>query len=110
VTILVKGPLLRDYFIKKTDFSPKKEQRVVLGSPYRFNLVAWDELAGKSLIAAKVIWFSSKNLKEKSPDVRSGGLLDTKNWSGRWDSNPRQLAWEASTLPLRHARWIFNSR
>ena len=25
-------------------------------------------------------------------------------WSGRWDSNPRRLAWEASTLPLSYAR------
>ncbi len=28
------------------------------------------------------------------------------NWSGRWDSNPRRLAWEASTLPLSYARSI----
>ena len=25
-------------------------------------------------------------------------------WSGRWDSNPRRLAWEASTLPLSYTR------
>jgi hypothetical protein len=25
-------------------------------------------------------------------------------WSGRWDLNPRQLAWEARTLPLSYAR------
>ena len=25
-------------------------------------------------------------------------------WSGRWDLNPRHLAWEASTLPLSYAR------
>ena len=27
-----------------------------------------------------------------------------RNWSGRWDLNPRQLAWEARTLPLSYAR------
>ncbi len=27
-----------------------------------------------------------------------------KCWSGRWDLNPRQLAWEARTLPLSYAR------
>ncbi len=26
------------------------------------------------------------------------------SWSGRWDLNPRQLAWEARTLPLSYAR------
>lgn len=33
-------------------------------------------------------------------DEGSGGL----NWSGRGDLNPRQLAWEARTLPLSYAR------
>ncbi len=33
-------------------------------------------------------------------DKGSGGL----NWSGRGDLNPRQLAWEARTLPLSYAR------
>src|SRR5690606_22483885 len=29
------------------------------------------------------------------------------HWSGRWDSNPRQLAWEASTLPTElHPRMV----
>lgn len=28
----------------------------------------------------------------------------SKVWSGRWDLNPRQLAWEARTLPLSYAR------
>ena len=27
-------------------------------------------------------------------------------WSGRRDSNPRRLAWEASTLPLSYARSV----
>ena len=34
-----------------------------------------------------------------------GLLLRTPlSWSGRRDSNPRQLAWEARTLPLSYAR------
>lgn len=29
------------------------------------------------------------------------------NWSGRWDLNPRHLAWKASALPLSYVRiWI----
>ena len=28
----------------------------------------------------------------------------SERWSGRWDSNPRRLAWEASTLPLSYTR------
>ena len=31
-------------------------------------------------------------------------------WSGRWESNPRQLAWEASALPLSYARGQYHSR
>jgi hypothetical protein len=30
------------------------------------------------------------------------------NWSGRWGSNPRHLAWEASVLPLNYARNDFS--
>ncbi len=40
-----------------------------------------------------------RNPKPKE-DEGSGGL----NWSGRGDLNPRQLAWEARTLPLSYAR------
>src|SRR5712691_4973788 len=27
-----------------------------------------------------------------------------RNWSGRWESNPRHTAWEAVVLPLNYAR------
>ena len=33
---------------------------------------------------------------------RSG--LCVKEWSGRWESNPRHAAWEAAVLPLNYAR------
>ena len=31
-------------------------------------------------------------------------IQEVRGWSGRWDLNPRQLAWEARTLPLSYAR------
>jgi hypothetical protein len=36
---------------------------------------------------------------EEKADVQA-----IENWSGRRDLNPRQLAWEARTLPLSYAR------
>jgi hypothetical protein len=40
------------------------------------------------------------------PSVVDSNLLNVELefWSGRWDLNPRQLAWEARTLPLSYAR------
>ena len=47
-------------------------------------------------------WGQQGNNQKSKPeeDEGSGGL----NWSGRGDLNPRQLAWEARTLPLSYAR------
>lgn len=47
--------------------------------------------------------------RELGRDVSEERILKTsqisgKYWSGRWDLNPRQLAWEARTLPLSYAR------
>ena len=36
--------------------------------------------------------------------LKSRGYTRSVGWSGRWDLNPRQLAWEARTLPLSYAR------
>ena len=55
MTMLEKGPVLRDYLFAKVDFEPTNEQRVILDSKYRFNLVAGGEQAGKSLIASKYL-------------------------------------------------------
>ena len=52
---LTKGPSLRDYLFDKVGFAPTNEQRTILESPYRFNLVAGGEQAGKSLIASKYL-------------------------------------------------------
>ena len=41
---------------------------------------------------------------EPNPASGRGGCEISNEWSGRWDSNPRRLAWEASTLPLSYAR------
>lgn len=38
------------------------------------------------------------------PKMRHPGFGSRDVWSGRWDSNPRQPAWEAGTLPLSYAR------
>ena len=55
MTTTTKGPDLRDYLFQKVGFSPTEEQKVILNSPYRFNLVAGGEQAGKSLIASKYL-------------------------------------------------------
>ena len=51
----MKGPDLRDYLFSKVGFTPTDEQKLILQSPYRFNLVAGGEQAGKSLIASKYL-------------------------------------------------------
>ena len=55
MTTTAKGPDIRDYLFAKVGFTPTNEQRVILNSPYRFNLVAGGEQAGKSLIASKYL-------------------------------------------------------
>ena len=55
MTTTAKGPDIRDYLFTKVGFTPTDEQRVILNSPYRFNLVAGGEQAGKSLIASKYL-------------------------------------------------------
>ena len=55
MTTTAKGPDIRDYLFEKVGFTPTDEQRVILNSPYRFNLVAGGEQAGKSLIASKYL-------------------------------------------------------
>ena len=43
--------------------------------------------------------------REDGVTLRLSLILEVgENWSGRWDLNPRQLAWEARTLPLSYAR------
>ena len=53
MTTITKGPDIRDYLFAKVGITPTDEQKVILNSPYRFNLVAGGEQAGKSLIASK---------------------------------------------------------
>ena len=65
MTTLTKGPDLRDYLFEKVGFSPTEEQRAILGSNYRFNLVAGGEQAGKSLIASKYLLSRFAETEEK---------------------------------------------
>ena len=55
MTVTTKNPVLKDYLFSKVGFTPTDEQRVILDSEYRFNLVAGGEQAGKSLIASKYL-------------------------------------------------------
>ena len=55
MTTSTVGTKLRDYLFDKVGFAPTDEQRVILESPFRFNLVAGGEQAGKSLIASKYL-------------------------------------------------------
>ena len=48
-------PKLRDYLYEKVGFTPTDEQLPILESPYRFNLVAGGEQAGKSMVASKYL-------------------------------------------------------
>ena len=48
-------PKLRDYLYDKVGFAPTDEQVAILESPYRFNLVAGGEQAGKSMVASKYL-------------------------------------------------------
>ena len=49
------SPKLRDYLYEKVGFEPTTEQVAILESPYRFNLVAGGEQAGKSMVASKYL-------------------------------------------------------
>ena len=55
MTTVLKESGLREYLFEKVGFVPTQEQRAILDSPYRFNLVAGGEQAGKSLIASKYL-------------------------------------------------------
>ena len=55
MTTISQGYDLRGYLFEKVGFTPTQEQRAILDSPYRFNLVAGGEQAGKSLIASKYL-------------------------------------------------------
>ena len=55
MTTGISRPGLKDYLFSKVGFTPTDEQRVILDSTYRFNLVAGGEQAGKSLIASKYL-------------------------------------------------------
>lgn len=46
---------LTSYLYDRVGFTPTAAQEIILRSPYRFNLVAGGEQAGKSLIAAKYL-------------------------------------------------------
>ena len=48
-------PKLRDYLYEKVGFAPTDEQVAILETPYRFNLVAGGEQAGKSMVASKYL-------------------------------------------------------
>ena len=46
---------LHEYIFTNVGFTPTKEQRIILESPFRFNIVAGGEQAGKSYIASKYL-------------------------------------------------------
>ena len=48
-------PKLREHLYEKVGFTPTDEQLPILESPYRFNLVAGGEQAGKSMVASKYL-------------------------------------------------------
>mgnify|MGYP005812920605 FL=1 len=56
MTTAVSKPV-RDQVFDIVGFVPTREQRVIIDSPYRFNLVAGGEQAGKSMIASKYLLY-----------------------------------------------------
>ena len=55
MTTAVNRESLTSYLYSRVDFTPTPAQEIILASPYRFNLVAGVEQAGKSMIAAKYL-------------------------------------------------------
>ena len=55
MTTAVNRESLTSYLYSRVDFTPTPAQEIILASPYRFNLVAGGEQAGKSMIAAKYL-------------------------------------------------------
>jgi hypothetical protein len=59
---------------------------------------------------AKSVWLCTTNFFWITPvfqrEKKTKQLRLVKNLSGRWDSNPRQPAWEAGTLPLSYTRSV----
>ena len=55
MTTVIDRPAVSKYLYDRVGFTPTLAQEPILSSPYRFNLVAGGEQAGKSLIAAKYL-------------------------------------------------------
>ena len=65
MTTTAAAPDLRGFLFDKVGFTPTEEQKVILESHYRFNLVAGGEQAGKSLIASKYLLGRFAETQEK---------------------------------------------
>ena len=70
-------------------------------------MVAEDEINADWLLTREPIrpdWLVASP-KTRAAPIRGGSICGIEfNWSGRWGSNPRQLAWKASALPLSYTR------
>ena len=55
MTTAIDRPAVSKYLWDQVGFKPTPAQESILSSPYRFNLVAGGEQAGKSMIAAKYL-------------------------------------------------------
>ncbi len=61
-------------------------------------------IPGINLGRGPIISWSKKTGSVQNAKTKEKKRNDWLNWSGRGDLNPRQLAWEARTLPLSYAR------
>ena len=57
MTLETKIKDIKKYVFGKINFNPTREQQDIVNSPYRFNLVAGGEQAGKSMIASKYLLY-----------------------------------------------------
>ena len=57
MTLETKIKDIKKYVFGKININPTREQQDIVNSPYRFNLVAGGEQAGKSMIASKYLLY-----------------------------------------------------
>ncbi len=86
---------LRRLLSPETDFANSHRG----GQPPRALPTKGDISPSKPLVVG-----SNTSVVQQSTGYFQRNCNGLKNWSGRWDLNPRQLAWEARTLPLSYAR------
>ena len=86
MTTTTKGPDLRDYLFAKVGFTPTNEQRVILDSPYRVNLLSHRSIFLEDLlrqISEDSIGLSQRTMKERELNLSTYLLTSARLASSR---------------------------